>query len=105
MLSVAKLWPFSIKKSGPKKIKTNKVICSLPETKAFLRIVSLPKMKEDEIKEAIKWEMEANIPLPIDQVYYDWQLLEKKISKEPNKSDILVVAVARKEGDHFIEAL
>lgn len=95
----------AIKKSGPKKIKTNKAICSLPETKAFLRIVSLPRMKEDEIKEAIKWEMEANIPLPIDQVYYDWQLLEKKISKEPNKSDILVVAVARKVVDQFIEAL
>jgi len=93
------------KKSISKRIKNNKVICSLPETKAFLRIISLPQMKEEEIKEAIKWEMEANIPLPIDSVYYDWQILEKKISQEPNKSDVLVVAVAKKVVDQFIEAL
>jgi type IV pilus assembly protein PilM len=95
----------AIKKAGPKKIKTKRVICSLPETKAFLRLVSIPKMKESEIEEAIKWEMEANIPLSIDQVYYDWQLLDKKINKDPNKEDILVVAISRKVVDQFIEVL
>ena len=91
--------------AGPRRIKTGKVICSLPETKAFLRLVSIPKMKEEEIKEAIKWEMEANIPLPIDQVYYDWQMLDVKIGKDASKSDILVVAVARKVVDQFIEIM
>lgn len=95
----------AIEKAGPKKIKTKKVICSLPETKAFLRIVSVPKMKEEEIQEAIKWEMEANIPLPIDQVYYDWQLLEKKLSRDANKIDILVVAVSKKVVDQSAEIL
>ncbi|MCX6765496.1 MAG: type IV pilus assembly protein PilM [Candidatus Moranbacteria bacterium] len=95
----------AVKKAGPKKIRTKKVICSLPETKAFLRIISIPKMEQEEIKEAIKWEMEANIPLPIDQVYYDWQMLEKKLSKEANKIDILVVAVAKKVVDQFVEVL
>ncbi len=94
-----------IKKAGPRKIKNKKVICSLSETKAFLRIVSIPGMKEEEIKEAIKWEMEANIPLPIDQVYYDWQELEKKISKDANKKDILVVAVAKKVVDQCVDVL
>lgn len=91
--------------AGPKKIKTKKVICSLPETKAFLRLVSVPKMKEDEVHEAIKWEMEANIPLPLDQVYYDWQVLDMKIGKDKEKTDILVVAVARKVVDQFIEVV
>jgi len=94
-----------LKKAGPKKIKTKKVICSLPETKAFLRIISIPKMKEEEAREAVKWEMEANIPLPIDQVYYDWQLVEKKLSKDLNKIEVLVVAVAKKVVDQFVEVL
>lgn len=92
-------------KSGPKKIRTKEVICSLPETKAFLRIINVPRMKEDEAREAIKWEMEANIPLPIDQVYYDWQILEKSFSKKKEEMSVLVVAVSRKVVNCFVEAL
>jgi type IV pilus assembly protein PilM len=99
----------SIKKAlssaGPKKIKTKKVICSIPETKAFLRIISIPNMDEGEIKEAIKWEMEANIPLPIDQVYYDWQVLRSTFLEEKNKMSILVVAVAKSSVDPILEVI
>lgn len=91
--------------SAPKKIKSNKVICSLPETKAFLRIISIPKMKEEEAKEAIKWEIEANIPLTLDQVYYDWQILEKNVSCEKNKMDVLIVAISKNTVDQFIEVM
>ena len=90
-----------LEKSGPKKLKTRKVICSLPETKAFLRIIAIPKMEEEEVREAIKWEIEANIPLTLDQVYYDWQILELNLSQEKNKMSVLVVAVARSVVDQF----
>ncbi|OGI17312.1 MAG: hypothetical protein A2Z52_02915 [Candidatus Moranbacteria bacterium RBG_19FT_COMBO_42_6] len=92
----------AIKKSGPKKINTKKVICSVPESKAFLRIITIPKMEEDEIGEAIKWEMEANMPLPIDQVYFDWQCLE---GGEKNKQEILTIAVSKEIIDDTIEVL
>lgn len=96
----------AIKKAGPKKIKTKKVICSLPETKAFLRIINIPKINSEEVKEAIKWEIEANIPVALDQVYYDWQVLDEKLGTNmENKMSILVVAVSRKTIDQFIETL
>ncbi|MFZ2299949.1 MAG: type IV pilus assembly protein PilM [Candidatus Moraniibacteriota bacterium] len=87
--------------SGPKRLKTHRVICSLPETKAFLRIISLPVMEEDEVREAIKWEIEANIPLTLDQVYYDWQILDLNLTQEQGKMSVLVVAVARSVVDQF----
>lgn len=87
--------------SGPKRITTRRVVCSLPETKAFLRIVTLPKMEREEAKEAIKWEIEANIPLTLDQVYYDWQILSDSIISEKDKMSVLVVAVARSMVDQF----
>ena len=99
----------SIKKlleiSGPQKIKTKKVVCSLPETKAFLRIVSIPKMEENEIGEAVKWEMEANIPLPLEQVYYDWQMVTEALIAEKNKLNLLVVAVSKTTVDEAIEVI
>lgn len=91
--------------AGPEKIKTNKVICSLPETKAFLRIISIPQMEEAEIKEAVKWEMEANIPLPLEQVYYDWQIIPSDFLSEKNKINLLVVAIAKSVVDQTIEIL
>ncbi len=94
-----------LEKSGPKKIGTHKVICSLPETKAFLRIISLPRMEKEEVKEAIKWEIEANIPLTLDQVYYDWQILDLNVVGEKGKMNVLVVAVARSVVDQFTEVL
>ena len=95
----------AFKNAGPRKIKSNKVICSLPETKAFLRIVFMPEMEEREIAEAIKWEIEANIPLSLEQVYYDWQILEKNISSEKNKTEVLVVAISKKTVEQFIDVL
>lgn len=91
--------------SGPKKIRSNKVICSLPETKAFLRIISIPQMDESEMHEAIKWEMEANIPLPLEQVYYDWQVMPKDLLPEKNKLNLIVVAIAKIAVDQVVETL
>lgn len=91
--------------SSPKKIKTKKAVCSLPETKAFLRIISVPKMDDGELEEAVKWEMEANIPLPLDQVYYDWQVIPEELLGEKNRINLLVVAIARASVDQTIEVL
>lgn len=92
-------------KCGPKKLKTRKVICSLPETKAFLRIIALPRMEEKEVAEAIRWEIEANIPLTLDLVYYDWQILDLNLTGEKNKMSVLVVAVAKNVVDQFQSVL
>lgn len=92
-------------KAGPKHIRTKRVICSLPETKAFLRIITLPKMEPQEVAEAIKWEIEANIPLTLAQVYYDWQILDLNLSGEKGKMSVLVVAVARSMVDQFQSVL
>jgi len=89
----------------PHKIKTKKVICSLPETKAFLRIINLPQIKTEEVQEAIKWEIEANIPMSVDQVYYDWQVLDRNFISEKGKMSVLVVAFSKKVIDQFLETI
>ncbi len=86
-------------------ITTKHVVCSLPETKAFLRIISIPQMTSEEAGEAIKWEMEANIPMTIDQVYYDWQILPEHLQGDAGKMSVLVVAVARGVVDQFMAVL
>lgn len=91
----------AINAAGPKKINTKKVICSIPESKVFLRTISIPAVSEEEAVEAIKWEVEASIPLSVDQVYYDWQFLDK----ENGKQNVLTVAVSREIADSLIDLL
>lgn len=90
-----------ISKAGPKKINTKKVICSISESKVFLRKITIPEVSEEEAEEAIRWEIEASIPLMVDQIYFDWQFLEKKDGKQ----DVLTVSVARDFIDELVEVL
>lgn len=91
----------AIRSAGPKKINTNKVICSIPESKVFLRTVSIPKVREEEASEAVKWEVEAGIPLEIDKMYYDWQFL----GESGGKQEVLTVAVSRDVVDDLVSVL
>ncbi len=72
----------AILKEALKKIKgefyqKKQVICNLPEEKVFTRVIQLPLMKEEELNQAVKWETEAHIPLSVDEVYLDWQIIER----------------------------
>jgi len=75
------------------RIRTPYVVASLPEPQCFVRIVQLPKLAVEEIQEAIKWEIEANIPLPIAEAYYDWTLSQN--DTKPDHLDVLVAAAPK----------
>ncbi len=83
---------------------TRGAACALPESKTFLRIMSLPRMPDDQVASAVKWEMEGYVPLPIDDVYYDYQHVPVLENGEEMMS-IVVVAAARSVVDSYIIAL
>ncbi len=58
-------------------IKNKNVVVSVPEAKSFVRVIELPKMEKRELKEAVQWETEQHIPVNIENVYFDWQILEE----------------------------
>lgn len=75
-------------------------VASLPEEKAFLRIVELPILKKEELAEALKPEIEANIPLTLDEVYYDYEILNS--SNAEGHYDIMVNAVPKRIIDSYV---
>jgi len=81
-----------------KTIRTKSCIVSLPETEAFLRIAQLPIMTKEKLKDAIKWEAEANIPLPLSDIYLDWQI----INKQPTYQNVLLGALPKKLVDSYL---
>lgn len=81
---------------------TNRVVVSLPESKSFVRIIPMQAMSDAEIGNAILFEAESYIPLPMDQVYFDWQIIERKLG---GGIDVLVIASPKAYVDKYITVL
>lgn len=82
-------------------LKTKFCVVSVPETEAFIRIIQLPLMKKEEIKEAIQWEAEANIPMPLAEIYLDWQI----IGEYKDHQNILIGALPKKIVDPYLKVI
>jgi type IV pilus assembly protein PilM len=82
-------------------IDTNFVVASVPESKSFVRLLKIPKMPMDEIDSALPFEVEQNIPVPIDLVYMDWQMLREL----PDNLEILVTATPKDYVDSLVSTL
>lgn len=57
------------------KFTTTDVAINLPEARCFVRVIHVSPMTDNEIDAAVPFEAESYIPVPIDQVYLDWQRL------------------------------
>ena len=79
----------AFKQSG---IKSKRVATSLSGDSVIIRYVKLPYMTADELRGAIGKEAEQYIPLNIDQVVLDFQILGETQEDGQKKLDVLLVA-------------
>ncbi len=82
-------------------LRGNHAIISLPESKSFVRVIQIPQMSDTEAEAAVPVEAESFIPLPVDQVYLDWQ----KIGDNGDKMNILIVASPKEFVDQYLSFL
>ncbi len=85
------------------KIHTKRVVISLPEEKAFLQVIQLPLMKEEEVQKAVYFEAENYIPLPIEKVYLDSQIVS--CDAKTNKLNVLIAAMPKTIIDSYVSVL
>ncbi len=86
-----------------KKLKTKYVIASLPEEKAFFQVIQVPLMEKEDLKSAIIYEAENYIPMPIEKVYLDFQIIP---SKENSKHlNVLISAIPKNTVDSYLTSL
>ena len=76
------------------KLQTPFVVSSLPEEKAFLQVLQLPKMKEAEVKQAVLFEAENYIPYSIDTVYLD-SMYVPPLKNSLDHMDVLLAALPK----------
>lgn len=77
---------------------------SLPEEKAFLQVIQLPKLKQEEIKGAATFEAENYIPFPVDTVYLDAKEVFP-IKNSLDHMDVLLAAHPKQMVDSYLSCL
>lgn len=101
---LSKIIKTAVTKVEGEKIKTKYVIASLPEEKAFLQVIQMPRLSEEDLKSAIIYEAENYIPLPIEKVYLDFQIVTP-IQNHLNHTDVLIAALPKQTIDPYISCL
>jgi len=86
---------------GPK---THWAVVSLPSQETFLRVVQMPIMRDEDIKRSIKWSAEENIPLDLNEAYFDWEKIPMPPDKHIDHIDALVVAHPKRTIDGYVRA-
>ncbi|HWL54226.1 MAG TPA: type IV pilus assembly protein PilM [Chthoniobacteraceae bacterium] len=63
---------------------------SIPAQSVFTRFVRLPSVGEEKIEQIVTFEAQQNVPFPIDEVVWDYQLVT---SNDPEKLEVVLVAI------------
>jgi len=76
------------------KLTTTEVIISLSAPSAIVRFINMPKMKQEELKNALRFEAEKYIPFNINEVVIDALILED--APEDSRQMRVLLAAAKK---------
>ena len=80
-------------------ITTRRVAMSIPTSLTFTRTINLPVLEDDELEQAINLEAEQYIPMPLEDLYLDYSI----INKSTESTEILAVAVSKKIADSYLD--
>lgn len=90
---ISEVLKFLLKQGG---FKEKKAAFSIPDFSTFFTTFNLPLMSKSEVPQAVEFEARHHIPLPLSEVIFDWQIIEKEEVFPGVKLKILLVAVPNK---------
>lgn len=82
-------------------ITTNRVVIAIPAYRTFTRLVNLPNIAGKQLQEAVAFEAEQYIPMPLEELYLDYEI----VSRSPDTIDVFAVAIPRKIVDSQIRLM
>ena len=78
-----------------------KVLMTVSGQQVFTRYVHLPKLDEKKLEQNVRYEVQQNVPIPIDQVVWDYQLLPSASAE----TDVLLVAIKKELLDSLVASV
>lgn len=84
------------------RVPIKEVAVALPESAVFSRVLTVPKVGENELNDAVYWQLKQFLPYPIEEVQSDFTEL---ITDAEGQKKILAVAAPKKLVQLYVEIL
>lgn len=83
------------------KIESRKIIVGISGFRCLTRPISLPRLSREMLGEAVKREAERTLPVPLEQLYISWQVLQTT----EDKTQVFLSAIPRDTADALLKTL
>lgn len=88
-----------------KNIGSKLVTTAIPGDSAIIRYIKVPYMAPEELKNVMPYEAEQYIPLGMDQIVFDYQVLNEVEEENQKKMEVLLVAVKNETMNQHLDML
>ncbi len=72
----------------------NRIVAAVSGQLVIVKEILMEEIPENELMEAIKWEMEKFLPFPMDKAIFDYQVLNKIVTEEDGSEKLDILSVA-----------
>ncbi len=79
------------------KISKKRVVLGISNQKVIVRPMDLPYMPEDELENAVKYQVQEFIPIPIDDAIVDYEVVDEYMTGEEERMQTILLAAAHRE--------
>jgi type IV pilus assembly protein PilM len=86
-------------------IRPGEVVAAIAGQGVVVRHVQFPKMPEEELREALKWEGQKYIPFPMEEAVVDFELIHGVADPEVASMEVMLVAAQRSIVDSHLAAI
>lgn len=84
---------------GVRKGKKQYAVCTIPDDKVYTQEGEFPNLIYEKLKEAIQFKIQTFIPLPLTEVYWDFQIISH--NKNTNTVKVIIAAAAKETVDSY----
>jgi len=81
------------------------VVAAIAGQGVVVRHVQFPKMPEEELREALKWEGQKHIPFPVEDAVVDFEVIHGVADPEAASMEVMLVAAQRSIVDSHLAAI
>lgn len=86
-------------------IRARRVIASVSGQHVLARILRLPPIPEDEVKQTVRWEAERHLPFPVEEAVLDTQVVRELSNDGHRQIEVLLAAAPEPLVLTYVETL
>jgi len=87
------------------KLKRYPVYLVLGGKQIVTRVINIPNLPRNELKQALKWEVTKYIPIPVEELIFDYEVLDQVSTPTDTQLRIMIIAARKQYIENYCDIL